>query len=232
MSKKVLPYAIKEGNVFATRKGRFVAMMDARMNRRGSTVIEGVYEKDMAVMLKNPKDTMKMRFFTWTFRRDESLDLVATVPSSTTKKLREMNLLLAQVLDKKRGEKMDALDLKWNPNATIRKGNKRWAGAYDVVTKKGEHVKAGDLVMVHFANGDFKMVMGNDSGQTYDGKTGNFLCRAPWKVGRTPKYKMKYDPLYGVVPRKVVMKARSMPPDSLLYLIQKKEDYDKTHGAY
>ncbi len=101
-----------------------------------------------------------------------------------------------------------------------------------MVTLKGEHVKAGDLVMVKFSNGEFKMVMGNDNGVTYDGKTGNFLCRAPWKVGREPRMKLKYSPFGGVTYKKVVSKARSMPPESLLYLIQKKEDYEKTHGAY
>jgi hypothetical protein len=234
MGKKVSPYAVKEGNVFATNKGRFVAMMDSRMNRRGGTVIEGVYEKDLATMLKNPKDTTKMRFVTWTYRRNDTLvELVGTVPSSTTKKLREMNWLLAQTLEKKRSEKMDKLDLKWNPNATVKNASgRRWLGAYDVVTLKGEHVKAGDLVMVKFSNGEFKMVMGNDNGVTYDPKTGNFLCRSPWKVGRPAQHKLRLDKYGQLGYKKVVTKARSMPPDSLLYLIQKKEDYDKTHGAY
>lgn len=231
MGKRIEPRSVKEGDILNTRKGRFIAMWDGRMNRKGSINIEGTYEKDVAVMLKNPKDTTKMRFYTWTFRgRSEPVEVVGKVQSATVKKLREMNSLLQAAVEKRRGEKMNALDLKWNPNATVKHGWKRWQGAYDVVTKKGEHVKSGDLVMVQFKNGQFEMVMGNENGATYDPKTGNFLCRATWKVGRPEKYKMKYDPRYGVIPKKVTLKARSLPPDSLLYLIKSKEEYEKERG--
>lgn len=230
MAKKINPSDVKEGMVVKSNKGNFIAMWSARFNRRSHTVLHGVYEKDLSTMLKNPKDTTKMRFITWTFRKGEPIELISSVPLTTTKKLQTMNALMNAAIEQRRVGNMDKLNLKWNPNAEVKNSSgRRWMGANDVMTLKGEHVKAGDVVMVQFSNGKFDMVMGNDKGQTYDGSTGRFYCRSPWKVGARPSHKLVYHPTKGLHVQISKSKARSMPPESLLYLIKKKED---THGMY
>jgi hypothetical protein len=216
-------HKVVAGNVVHTTRGNMIVTQHARYNRRNHIVLEGVYEKDLPLMLKNAKNTKFMKFIKWTLRRAHGTEVIGTVPKSTVTKLREMHVLLTSALETKRLKNMDALDLKWNSNAVVKKttkygGTKFFRGTYDVTTMKDEHVSAGDRVMVHFANGNFEMSMGNESGITYDGKTGRFLCMDPWKVGRT---KQRFDYVRGRM-KTTKSKARSMPPESLLYLIAKK----------
>jgi len=232
MGKTVETWKLKEGDIVRTDRGDFVLMWPAGRNRRGGTTIDGAYKKHLDVMLKNPKDTAKMVFYTITPKLHPTMEVVGKVSQTVVQKMRDMNALLHDVLAKKHHENMNKLDLKWNKDAVVKKptpygGTRVLHGTYDVVTQKGEHVKAGDLVMVKLNNGNFEMVMGNENGVVYDGKTGRFLCRSPWKVNRPPRMGLKYHPIYGPVPVKKKEKARSMPPESLLYLIRKKEDIQR-----
>jgi len=231
MGKMVEVHKLKEGDVVRTTRGSFVLMWPAKMNRRASYVIDGAYEMTLKSMLKDPKDTKRMQFYTINPRSQRTMEVVGRVSQAVVQKMRDMNALLRDVLDKTHRQNMDALDLKWNKDAVVKKptarGTRVWHGTYDVVTLKGEHVKAGDLVMVQFSNGKFEMVMGNDNGIVYDGNTGRFLCRSPWKVGQAGRVRTKYDPYKGIYQTISKPKARSMSPDTLLYLIRKKEDIPK-----
>jgi len=218
MSKLVSPREVKEGQVVLTSKGRFVVYIGARFNKRGGVVIEGVYERDLPVMLK------KMRFVKWTYRGDKKLEVTGTITSATVKKIRDMHYLLYSAVQTRRTNNIQKLGLKWNPEVMGHKGRKYFKGAYDVTTMKGEHVKAGDLVMVQFSNGKFEMVMGNLNGATYDPKTGFYLCMSPWKENATPTVRNRFTIERGWVEKVSKPKARGMRPDTLLYLIKRKED--------
>ena len=225
MRKTVDSFQVKEGDIIRTTRGNMVVMYRPRNNRRCHLVIEGVYESTLPKMMKEPKNTKVMHFIKWTLRgRDRGIDVVGSVSQSTVKMMKEMHQLLNDVLEEKRSKNMDALDLTWNDKAIVKKrtqyhGTRLYQGTYDVTTMKGEHVSAGDKVMVHFSNGNFEMIMGNPQGLTYDPKTGRFLCIDPWKADRAPRQRVDF--FSGRI-KTVKVKARSMAPESLLYLIAKK----------
>jgi hypothetical protein len=217
MGKTVRPLQVAAGDVLETERGQFV-VMSKQFSRRGGMIFNGAYSHHLEDMLKDPTDTKKMTFYKVTIKKD-FVDVVGKVSPATVKKMVNMNQLLHGALDKSRSANMDKLDLKWNQDVVAKHGqsHRYFKGAYDVVTLKGEHVSVGDRVMVKFSNGNFEMVMGNENGQTYDPRTGYFLCRNPWKVGKVTS---KFNPRTGQI-KTMVAKARSLPPDSLLYLIQK-----------
>ena len=222
-STRVASNQLKAGDVILNKRGTFVLMTDAGWNKRGRTTYMGVFKKQLTEMLEDPKDTHRMKFFTIS-RPEPVVDKIGVVPAKTVKQMNEMYRELNHVLYEKKRKNMEALDLEWNDKVVAKHGHKYFKGAYDVTTMKDEKVSAGDLVMVQFSNGKFEMVMGNENGHTYDPTTGRFLCRSPWKVEATPKVRTVYDPRFGVVTKISKPKARTMPPETLLYLIKKKED--------
>jgi len=219
MGKMIEIRGLQPGNIVNTERGGRFIVLHRRFGRRGGIKYTGAYEEKAKEMLKDPTDTSKMQFYTVTSKRN-MIELLGQASPSVVKKLAAAETLLQDVLYKKSRANMDKLDLKWNKDAqtTTRYGAKKgggirryFKGAYDVVTVKGEHVSAGDLVMVQFSNGKFEMVMGNRNGQTYDPSTGNFLSRDKRAVERAAW-------------RGKEINARSMPPETLLYLISKKTD--------
>lgn len=215
MGKQVDVKNLKPGDVVKMQSGNFVIMRVGR-NRRASTTLDGAYEKHLKEMLKDVTDTKRMKFYVITprvqyGRSSATMELVGKVPPDTVKKMIQMNVVLHDKISQKHGQNLDALDIQWGKMNDA-----------NIVTQKGERAEAGDVVMVQFSNGKFEMVLGNDKGAVYDGKTGRYYCREPWKVGQPSKMKLKYHPLHGVIPVESKSKARSMPPNTLLYIVRKK----------
>ena len=213
MGKQVEVRNLKAGDVVKQKGENFVLMRVGR-NRRAATTLDGAFEKHLKEMLKDPQDTAKMRFYVLTIRTSPTMEVVGKVSPDIVKKMIQMDVLLHSNISQKHGENLGALDIQWGKrnDATI-------------VTQKGERAEAGDVVMVQFSNGKFEMVLGNEKGDVYDGKTGRYYCREPWKVGAPGKSKLAHDPLSQLLYMKTSKpKARSMPPNTLLYIVRKKED--------
>ena len=144
MAKSVDRWKIKPGDIIQTERGPFVVQSG------NGRKFWGAYHQHLQKMLKTPDDTSAMRFYILTLKQDK-YEVVGKIASSVVDEMKAMHDLLDKEISDTHSKNMDALDLKWNKGAVVKSGNRYFKGAYDVVTQKGEHVSAGDQVMVHFS---------------------------------------------------------------------------------